>query len=115
MTDDYESMPLVEIIRLQEHLSALLQRKFSRELALVFSDVVGSTAYFARYGDEAGRMLQQRHIDLLERAIAPHGGRIVDTAGDGAFSCFPRPEAASKALCELLELASEQNAGKTRE
>ena len=43
--------------------------RFERRRALVFSDVVGSTPYFARFGDEAGRQLQQRHVDLLNAAI----------------------------------------------
>ena len=95
---DLEHLGLTEIIRLQNRLSEILRRRFTRSLALCFTDIVGSTAYFARFGDEAGRRLQQRHFDLLERAIGAGGGRVIDTAGDGAFSCFPSVEAGAGAL-----------------
>ena len=79
------TLSMTELIRLQDVLSKALVRRFEKRLALVFTDVVGSTPYFARFGDEAGRKLQQRHFDLLNAVIAPEGGRMIDTAGDGAF------------------------------
>lgn len=97
-----EQLSLTDIIRLQDVLSRALTRRFEKRLALVFSDVVGSTPYFARFGDEAGRKLQQRHFDLLAAAIQPHGGRVVDTAGDGAFLCFDDATQAVKAMVRFL-------------
>src|SRR5690349_15570316 len=101
---DLENCGLTEIIRLQNHLSEVLRRRFTRSLALSFTDIVGSTAYFARFGDEAGRRLQQRHFDLLERALVPRGGRVVDTSGDGAFSSTPTAEAGARALTDFFNL-----------
>ena len=53
---DYEELcnglSMTEIIRLRDLLSKALTRRFERPLALAFSDVVGSTPYFARFGDE---------------------------------------------------------------
>ena len=69
MAEELEQLGLTELIRLQERISQTLQRRFEQKLALVFSDIVGSTPYFARFGDEAGRRLQQRHFDLLEKAL----------------------------------------------
>ena len=110
-----DSLSMTEIIRLQTMLSAALVRRFERRMALCFSDVVGSTPYFAKFGDEAGRRLQQSHIDLLHQAIAPAGGRIVDTAGDGAFLCFPAVDDAVAAVVELQNLISAENSTRTRE
>lgn len=105
MSTDYEDLPerlsMTEIIRLQDQLSKALIRRFEKRIGLVFTDVVGSTPYFARFGDEAGRKLQQRHLDLIQQVIGPVGGRIVDTAGDGAFLCFPSPDVAINAMVEL--------------
>jgi class 3 adenylate cyclase len=107
MSTDYDDLPerlsMTEIIRLQDTLSKALVRRFEKRVALVFSDVVGSTPYFARFGDEAGRKLQQRHVDGIQRAIEPVGGRIVDTAGDGAFLCFPGMDVAINAMVHLQE------------
>lgn len=112
---DLEQLGLTEIIRLQNRLSEELRRRFTRTLALCFTDIVGSTAYFARFGDEAGRRMQQRHFDLLDRALGPHGGRVVDTAGDGAFSVFPGVEPGASALVDFFRLLYEDNAGRARE
>jgi class 3 adenylate cyclase len=116
---DYEelcnTLSMTEIIRLQTLLSTALVRRFERTLALAFSDLVGSTPYFAKFGDEAGRRLQQKHYDLLQNSIAARGGRIVDTAGDGAFLCFPEADAAISAMVDLLRLISEENTGRSRE
>jgi class 3 adenylate cyclase len=98
------SLSMTDIIRLQDLLSRELKRRFEKERALAFSDVVGSTDYFSRFGDEAGRRLQQRHFDLLGEVVSQAGGRIVDTGGDGAFVMFQTMEAAAGA-CIALEKA----------
>ena len=119
MQPDFEnlcnSLSMTDIIRLQTMLSSALARRFEQKSALVFSDVVGSTPYCARFGDEAGRKLQQNHIDLVQRASAPVQGRIVDTAGDGAFLCFPDVDRAASAMVELLNLISAANVNCARE
>ena len=112
---DFESLGLREIIRLQNQLSEVLSRRFERHLALMFSDIVGSTGYFSRFGDEAGRRLQQRHVDLLEPVVARFEGRIVDTAGDGAFVCFPHAQPAAEALVALQTAVARDNARHARD
>ncbi len=112
---DFESLTLTEMIQLQTKLGEALKRRFERQLCLAFSDVVGSTPYFARFGDAAGRGLQQRHFDVLAQALAKHGGRVVDTAGDGAFTVFPTAEQAADAFITLENLISAQNASYARE
>src|SRR6478609_4179276 len=108
-------LSMTEIIRLQNRLSAELKRRFERNLALAFSDVVGSTPYFERFGDEAGRKQQQQHFDLLQQTVVPAGGRVVDTAGDGAFFVFPTAEAAATALIALQKEISRANVSRARE
>jgi class 3 adenylate cyclase len=115
MEIDLENCSLTEIVRVQNTLSEVLRRRFTRNLGLSFTDIVGSTAYFARFGDEAGRRLQQRHFDLLERALLPCGGRVVDTSGDGAFSCTPTADAGARALVDLFTLLCDDNAARARD
>src|SRR5262245_6616969 len=101
MAFELDTMSLTEMIRLREQLSETLLRRFERSLALAFTDVVGSTAYFAEFGDEAGRGLMQRHLDLLLQILPAYEGRIVDTAGDGAFMAFRTADGAVTALSQL--------------
>jgi class 3 adenylate cyclase len=113
---DLDSLTLAELLALREHISEVLVRRFERPQAIAFTDVVGSTAYFAQFGDEAGRGLQQRHLDLLVESLRRGGaGRIVDTAGDGALTCFPSVGAAVFALIELQHLIAAQNASRAPE
>lgn len=100
---------MTELIRLQDVLSKAMVRRFERRQALVFSDVVGSTPYFARFGDQEGRKLQQRHYDLVNEAIAPQGGRVVDTAGDGVFLVFDSSTAATRAMVQLQRAIARDN------
>lgn len=100
---DFEDLGLTELIRLQTHISDVLTRRFERPLCFVFSDVVGSSEYTAKHGNESGRIVQQQHIDIVDRAAAAHRGRIVDTAGDGAFCVFERTDDAIAALTQIHE------------
>lgn len=106
---DPSTLTMTELIRLQTVLSHELARRFERVVALVFTDIVDSTAYFAQYGDEAGRRLQQLHLDLLEQVLAAFGGRLVDTAGDGAFAWFASAQAAAQAMTALQNAVSRDN------
>jgi class 3 adenylate cyclase len=108
-------LSMTEIIRLQDRLSQDLKRRFEQQLALGFSDIVGSTPYFAQFGDEAGRKLQQRHYDFVQRATAAAAGRIVDTAGDGVFLVFPTADAAARAFVDLHAQISEDNLSRGRD
>ncbi len=100
---------MTELVRLQDLLSKAIVRRFEKRLALAFSDMVGSTPYFARFGDQEGRKLQQRHYDFVGAAIAPEGGRVVDTAGDGVFFVFDSATQAARAVVNLLRAIAQDN------
>jgi len=115
LDDVIADLSMTAIIRLQDRLSQDLKRRFEKHLALGFSDIVGSTPYFVRFGDEAGRKLQQRHFDFVQRAVGATGGRVVDTAGDGAFMVFPSVEAAARTFVDLQGVISEDNVTRPRD
>jgi class 3 adenylate cyclase len=115
LSDAIRTMSMADIVRLQDLLSKELKLRFEKELALGFSDIAGSTEYFTRFGDEAGRSLQQRHFDFLQRVLPANDGRVVDTAGDGAFMVFPTVEAAAAAFIQLQNTISIDNVTRPRE
>ena len=114
LLSDLSQLSMTEIIRYQGLLQQELTRRFERQMVLVFSDIVGSTPYFARFGDAAGRQLQQLHYDLLLQGITPHGGRVVDTAGDGAFIVFDNATAAVQGVVAVQRAVSQANLGRSR-
>jgi class 3 adenylate cyclase len=58
---------------------------------IVFTDVVGSTERAQQQGDSRWRDSLNAHNALALRLAARHGGRIVDTAGDGVLAVFDGP------------------------
>jgi predicted ATPase/class 3 adenylate cyclase len=68
-------------------------------VALLFTDIEGSTRLLERLGDTYGAMLR-RHRDLLADAFAVHGGVVVETEGDALFVVFDKPTAAVAAAID---------------
>jgi class 3 adenylate cyclase len=63
--------------------------------AVLFTDIVDSTAREARMGDTSWRRLLDRHDGLaLEVLTRRRGGRIVKQTGDGLLATFSDPTAA---------------------
>jgi class 3 adenylate cyclase len=58
---------------------------------VVFTDIVGSTEQAGRLGDAEWRDTLASHLALIEQLAARHGGRVVDTAGDGVLALFDAP------------------------
>jgi class 3 adenylate cyclase len=59
-------------------------------LALMFTDVVGSTRLLSELGDDAWRALLDKHDRVVGRELRRFGGRKVDQAGDQVFATFER-------------------------
>jgi class 3 adenylate cyclase len=59
--------------------------------AVLFTDIVGSTAVAAEMGNSRWGGLVSRHHRIVRREIRRFGGRENDTAGDGFFVTFERP------------------------
>lgn len=70
-------------------------------ITVLFSDVVGSTSYFERFGDAAGLALVQRHADLAANITAEFRGRVIKTIGDSVMAVFPEPVLAVRAAVEI--------------
>jgi class 3 adenylate cyclase/DNA-binding beta-propeller fold protein YncE len=58
---------------------------------VLFTDIVGSTERATELGDRGWRDLLRAHHAAVRRALKQHGGREVDTAGDGFFATFGAP------------------------
>jgi class 3 adenylate cyclase/formylglycine-generating enzyme required for sulfatase activity len=76
-------------------------KRYQRFSAVLFTDIEGSTAYFTRKGDLAGRMMVQRHDDLLFPVVHAHEGRVVKTTGDGMLAAFDEPAQACRAAAAM--------------
>jgi peptide/nickel transport system substrate-binding protein len=60
-------------------------------LAVMFTDIVGSTELAAALGDKRWRELVDQHHAAVRSEIARFGGIEIDTAGDAFFATFELP------------------------
>jgi class 3 adenylate cyclase/tetratricopeptide (TPR) repeat protein len=73
-----------------------------RVQTLLFTDIVGSTGRLRELGDAAWAALLVRHHGLIRAVLAAHGGREVDTAGDGFLARFDTPASAVRAAATTV-------------
>jgi len=71
--------------------------------AFLFTDIEGSTALLRRVGGDVYAGVLAGHHGLIRSALAGHGGREVDTAGDGFFAVFSSPRACVAAALEMQQ------------
>lgn len=83
-------------------LSGPSMRPPSSVVALVFTDLVGSTR---RWRDDpaSARQVLERHDETVRAAVSAHGGREFKHTGDGICAAFPRPADALSAAATLQE------------
>jgi class 3 adenylate cyclase len=74
-----------------------------RELALLFTDLVGFSAWALDAGDAAVLELLREVGTVVEAAIAEHEGRIVKRLGDGLMATFLSAEAAVEAALDAQD------------
>src|SRR5439155_15895285 len=63
-------------------------------LAIIFTDVVGSTVLSGRLGDETMYKVWGAHFGRSRQLIADHGGCPIKSLGDGDMAVFKTVEAA---------------------
>jgi class 3 adenylate cyclase/streptogramin lyase len=71
--------------------------------AVLFTDIVGSTAIAAELGNRRWAELIGRHHQLVRRELRRFGGREHDTAGDGFFATLDRPVDAIRCAVAIAE------------
>jgi len=78
----------------------------SRNLALVFADVSGSTRLYEKLGDRAALAAVESVIDLLKQSVAAYRGTVVKTIGDEVMAAFPDADAALQATSDMQNRVS---------
>jgi class 3 adenylate cyclase len=81
-----------------------------RDIALLFTDIRGSTALYQRIGDLNAFQLVQQHFDLLRETTVRHGGAIVKTIGDAVMAAYPDATLAVGAALDMLGAIERFNA-----
>jgi class 3 adenylate cyclase len=99
-TQTFRDLFRSEVIRASEGIGV-------KDIALVFTDLKGSTALYDRIGDLNAFALVRQHFDCLRRATVGHGGAVVKTIGDAVMAAFLDPaDAVGAGLAMLREIAA---------
>jgi class 3 adenylate cyclase/tetratricopeptide (TPR) repeat protein len=77
-------------------------------VAVLFTDLVGSTELMWQLGDRAFDELRRAHFAALGRAVAAHGGEEVKNTGDGIMAVFPSAAEAVEAAVAMQQAAARQ-------
>lgn len=77
-------------------------------VAILFTDLQGSTALYERIGDARAFVMIQRHFKVLEDCIRAHEGGVVKTIGDSVMAAFASPESALEAGIEIQRKFAEE-------
>jgi class 3 adenylate cyclase len=72
-------------------------------VALMFTDIVDSTAWLTQLGDEQWTHLVGWHDEMVRGVVERHGGVVVKTLGDGAMAAFDSTRSAARAAREIQE------------
>jgi len=71
------------------------------QVALLFSDLQGSTALYERVGDAQAYNMVRDHFALLAGIVRDHDGAVVKTIGDAVMASFGDPAHAVKAALAM--------------
>jgi adenylate cyclase len=78
-------------------------RPVSREVTLVFTDLVGFSTWALQAGDDATLTLLRRVAQAVEPPLLDAGGHIVKRMGDGIMAVFADPVTAVRAVMVARE------------
>jgi class 3 adenylate cyclase len=76
------------------------------ELAVLFSDVVGSTRIYEVMGDQRAREVVALCIDLMRAATDQNHGTVIKTMGDEVMATFPTADEALNAAAQMQRQVS---------
>ena len=71
-----DSLPdnIEKLLQERKKIDDLLKEKFTRQVTVMFTDIKGSTSFFESHGDIEGRLMVQKHNDMLFPLIESSSG-----------------------------------------
>jgi class 3 adenylate cyclase/carbon monoxide dehydrogenase subunit G len=80
------------------------------QVAIMFSDLKGSTALYAEIGDSAAYSLVRDHFAFFAERVRSHKGILVKTMGDAVMAAFDEPADAVRAALTVQRDVAKFNA-----
>lgn len=86
----------------------------TENVAILFTDVVGSTELSHRLSAEKADEVRREHFSILRQAVAEAGGTEVKNLGDGLMVVFSSPSAALACGVAMQQSVERDNRGRER-
>jgi class 3 adenylate cyclase len=80
-----------------------------RDVALLFTDLKGSTELYDRIGDLNAYSQVQRHFECLMDVTIRHRGAVIKTIGDAVMAAFLKSADAVEAALEMRKVIEQFN------
>jgi class 3 adenylate cyclase len=81
-------------------------------VAIMFTDLQGSTKMYDELGDAPAYRLVRDHFAFLSERVQQHGGAIVKTVGDAVMAAFHDPADAVRAVLSIADEVANFNAAR---
>ncbi len=79
-----------------------------RQIAILFSDLKGSTGLYRDRGDAPSYAVVRNHFSWVKTVLADHDGGVIKTLGDAVMAAFADPADALEAALDLQKHASDR-------
>ena len=109
MIDKEKPGQLDDILRKRQELDEIIDARFKRPTTILLTDIVESTTFFSTRGDIEGRLMIQRHNDLLVPLISKHQGSLIEIIGDALLASFEDSSDAVSCAVTMQERLVEHN------
>ncbi len=83
------------------------------QVAIVFTDLQGSTKLYDSLGDASAYRLVRDHFAFLSELVTRHHGSIVKTVGDAVMAAFHDPADAVRAVLSIQDEVANFNRGRS--
>ena len=80
-----------------------------RKIAVLFTDIVGSSRFFKSHGNMAGLNMLRKHHRMVPPIIEEHNGVVVKFLGDSVLAYFSEPVEALKSAIRIQKLFLDYN------
>ncbi|SVE29524.1 uncharacterized protein METZ01_LOCUS482378, partial [marine metagenome] len=81
----------------------------TKNIGIMFADVVGSTQLFEVLGDDMARTTIAETLELLTNVTNSHNGTVIKTIGDEVMCTFPEADDSANAATEMHETLEDAN------
>lgn len=83
---------LQDLLKKRQEVDQELESKHTREITIMITDIKGSTGFQETHGDFAGRLVLEKHDEMLSHFLKKYNGKVIKGTGDGSMVVFDHPE-----------------------